>query len=45
MNFLGLAAFLAGDGRTAGNHWAKSAELGDWSAPLLLARLHAHRSE
>ncbi|MGI5179034.1 trypsin-like peptidase domain-containing protein [Dactylosporangium sp. CA-152071] len=39
INFLGLAEYLDGHPVEAGKLWASSAELGNWSAPILLSRL------
>jgi tetratricopeptide (TPR) repeat protein len=37
LNFLGVAALSDGRASAAVDCWSRSAELGDWSAPLLLA--------
>jgi dipeptidyl aminopeptidase/acylaminoacyl peptidase len=39
INFLGVGAFMAGDTDAAGDYWARSADLGDWTAPLLHVQL------
>jgi hypothetical protein len=39
LNFLGVAALSDGRTSAAMDYWSRSAELGDWSAPLLLTRV------
>jgi tetratricopeptide (TPR) repeat protein len=39
LNFLGVAALTDGRTSAAMDYWSRSAELGDWSAPLLLTRV------
>jgi hypothetical protein len=39
INFLGLASFMEDDINTARDYWIRAFDLGDWTAPLLLARL------